>query len=79
MRAPCRSCRATKVRVLRGTGPHFAKVVCAGCGVWIKWLPWSADVVFDPEPDRPVQGSLFGSGNGGGEETIPHSRTGPKP
>lgn len=31
----------TGVNVIRGFGvkpPHYAKAVCAECGVWIKWL-----------------------------------------
>jgi hypothetical protein len=37
---PCRRCGSCGPHVEgRGTGPHRAKLVCADCGVFLRWLP----------------------------------------
>jgi hypothetical protein len=34
----CPRCRSTATRQGPGTGPHFAKLECASCGRFLRWL-----------------------------------------
>jgi hypothetical protein len=34
----CKKCGSTETRQGPGAGPHFARLVCAKCGRFIKWL-----------------------------------------
>jgi hypothetical protein len=35
----CPVCRSTHTRHGPGIGPHYARLSCASCGAFIKWLP----------------------------------------
>jgi hypothetical protein len=35
----CPRCGSTSTRTGPGKGPHHARLACAGCGRFIKWLP----------------------------------------
>ena len=36
---PCRKCGGTDFRQGPGKGRHAARLVCAGCGLFLRWLP----------------------------------------
>lgn len=36
---PCKRCGTTTTRQGPGTGPHHARLICAGCGRFLRWLP----------------------------------------
>ena len=36
---PCIRCGHEDGLSAEGVGPHYGKVVCAKCGVFVKWLP----------------------------------------
>jgi hypothetical protein len=35
---PCPSCGCQSQRIAEGSGPHAAKLECADCGRWQKWI-----------------------------------------
>jgi hypothetical protein len=34
----CPHCQNTSLIVSSGTGPHYGRLSCSGCGRWLKWL-----------------------------------------
>jgi hypothetical protein len=40
---PCRRCGSTVARQGPGAGPHYARLVCDGCGRFLRWLPKPAE------------------------------------
>jgi hypothetical protein len=49
----CKRCGSTDVRQMPGTGPHHARLVCAGCRRFVRWLPKPVP------PLPPSSGSLY--------------------
>lgn len=51
----CPRCGSSETVVRPGTGPHFAKLVCAKCGRWLQWLPrpdMPSATASNPVPNR---------------------------
>ena len=59
----CKYCGHDKGKVTAAPAPHYARLECAQCGRWVKWLARDAVYTMEPETQtatpKEVQLDLF--------------------